>query len=83
MAVKPLRVLLFDVFGTLVDWRSSLIDIAETVAASADSGTTRRRFMLMHKPMLILSRNSPRFCNKNTRQRKDCDACRSGFHTRP
>ena len=36
MAVKPLRVLLFDVFGTLVDWRSSLIDIAETVAAGAD-----------------------------------------------
>jgi 2-haloacid dehalogenase len=31
--VGPLRVLLFDVFGTLVDWRSSLIDVAETVAA--------------------------------------------------
>ena len=28
-----MRVLLFDVFGTLVDWRSSLIGIAETVAA--------------------------------------------------
>jgi 2-haloacid dehalogenase len=27
------RVLLFDVFGTLVDWRSSLIGIAETAAA--------------------------------------------------
>jgi 2-haloacid dehalogenase len=27
-----MRVLLFDVFGTLVDWRSSLIDIAETAA---------------------------------------------------
>jgi 2-haloacid dehalogenase len=25
--VKPLRVLLFDVFGTVVDWRSSLIDL--------------------------------------------------------
>jgi 2-haloacid dehalogenase len=32
-AVKPPRVLLFDVFGTLVDWRSSLIEIAETSAA--------------------------------------------------
>jgi 2-haloacid dehalogenase len=32
-AVKPLRVLLFDVFGTLVDWRASLIDLAEAVAA--------------------------------------------------
>jgi 2-haloacid dehalogenase len=31
--VKPPRVLLFDVFGTLVDWRSSLIDIAESAAA--------------------------------------------------
>jgi 2-haloacid dehalogenase len=29
-AVQPMRVLLFDVFGTLVDWRSSLIGIAET-----------------------------------------------------
>jgi len=29
------RVLLFDVFGTLVDWRSSLIGIAETTAARA------------------------------------------------
>jgi 2-haloacid dehalogenase len=31
--VKPPRVLLFDVFGTLVDWRSSLIDVAEATAA--------------------------------------------------
>ena len=28
-----MRVLLFDVFGTLVDWRSSLIDLAEATAA--------------------------------------------------
>jgi 2-haloacid dehalogenase len=33
--VKPLRVLLFDVFGTLVDWRSSLIDLAEGLADGA------------------------------------------------
>lgn len=31
----PLRVLLFDVFGTLVDWRSSLIDLATANAARA------------------------------------------------
>jgi 2-haloacid dehalogenase len=31
--VKPPRVLLFDVFGTLVDWRSSLLNIAVTSAA--------------------------------------------------
>jgi 2-haloacid dehalogenase len=31
-----LRVLLFDVFGTVVDWRSSLIDIAESTAARSD-----------------------------------------------
>jgi 2-haloacid dehalogenase len=31
--VKPPRVLLFDVFGTLVDWRSSLLNIAVTTAA--------------------------------------------------
>jgi 2-haloacid dehalogenase len=30
--VKPPRVLLFDVFGTLVDWRASLIDRAEALA---------------------------------------------------
>src|SRR5215469_9716367 len=34
-AVKPMRVLLFDVFGTLVDWRASLIELAEATAASA------------------------------------------------
>lgn len=33
--MDPLRVLLFDVFGTLVDWRSSLIDIAAANAARA------------------------------------------------
>ena len=31
--MDSLRVLLFDVFGTLVDWRSSLIGIAEDIAA--------------------------------------------------
>lgn len=39
--MKPPRVLLFDVFGTLVDWRSSLIGIAQALAgppaARADS----------------------------------------------
>jgi 2-haloacid dehalogenase len=30
------RVLLFDVFGTVVDWRSSLIGIAEATAARSD-----------------------------------------------
>lgn len=30
-----MRVLLFDVFGTLVDWRSSLIELAETTVAGA------------------------------------------------
>ena len=33
--MKPPRVLLFDVFGTLVDWRSSLLNIAVTTAAAA------------------------------------------------
>jgi 2-haloacid dehalogenase len=33
--VERVRVLLFDVFGTLVDWRSSLIGIAETTADRA------------------------------------------------
>jgi 2-haloacid dehalogenase len=33
--VDTLRVLLFDVFGTLVDWRSSLIDLATASAARA------------------------------------------------
>jgi 2-haloacid dehalogenase len=33
--MKPLRVLLFDTFGTLVDWRASLIELAE-VAATRD-----------------------------------------------
>lgn len=31
--MKPPHVLLFDVFGTLVDWRASLIDLAEALAS--------------------------------------------------
>jgi len=31
-----MRALLFDVFGTLVDWRTSLIELAEDAAARAD-----------------------------------------------
>jgi 2-haloacid dehalogenase len=34
--MSPVRVLLFDIFGTVVDWRSSLIDIAEATGAQAD-----------------------------------------------
>jgi len=34
----PVRVLLFDVFGTLVDWRSSLIAIGEATGAAAGVG---------------------------------------------
>src|SRR5580704_17061484 len=34
--MSPLRVLLFDIFGTVVDWRSSLIDIAEATGAQGD-----------------------------------------------
>jgi 2-haloacid dehalogenase len=33
--VKPPRVLLFDVFGTLVDWRASLIELAAATARRA------------------------------------------------
>ena len=35
-AGQPVRVLLFDVFGTLVDWRASLIELAEATAARAE-----------------------------------------------
>lgn len=34
--MTELRVLLFDVFGTLVDWRSSLIEIAEAAGTRSD-----------------------------------------------
>ncbi len=39
-AVKPLRVLLFDVFGTLVDWRGSLIEVCRQTGqrAGVDAG---------------------------------------------
>jgi 2-haloacid dehalogenase len=38
VAVRPMRALLFDVFGTLVDWRTSLIDLA----TAATAGTSLR-----------------------------------------
>lgn len=36
-AVTPMRALLFDVFGTLVDWRASLIDLAAATAGGANT----------------------------------------------
>ncbi len=33
--MQPIRVLLVDVFGTLVDWRASLIELAEATASRA------------------------------------------------
>jgi 2-haloacid dehalogenase len=40
---SPPRVLLFDVFGTLVDWRSSLIELAEAAAARPGASHQRRQ----------------------------------------
>jgi 2-haloacid dehalogenase len=46
------RVLLFDVFGTLVDWRSSLIEIAESTSERADWAAVMDDWRRAYQPAL-------------------------------
>jgi 2-haloacid dehalogenase len=46
------RVLFFDVFGTLVDWRSSLIEIADSVSPGADWAPVMDDWRRAYQPAL-------------------------------
>ena len=47
-----MRVLFFDVFGTLVDWRSSLIEIAESLSPGADWAPVMDDWRRAYQPAL-------------------------------
>jgi 2-haloacid dehalogenase len=72
--VDPLRVLLFDVFGTLVDWRSSLIGIAENIAArehaEADWAAIVDDWRRAYQPALDEVRRGPAWRDLDSVQRE-------------
>lgn len=72
--MDPLRVLLFDVFGTLVDWRSSLIAIAEDIAArehaEADWAAIVDDWRRAYQPALDEVRRGPAWRDLDSVQRE-------------
>jgi 2-haloacid dehalogenase len=72
--VDSLRVLLFDVFGTLVDWRSSLIGIAEDIAArehaEADWAAIVDDWRRAYQPALDEIRRGPAWRDLDSVQRE-------------
>ena len=73
-AVEPVRVLLFDVFGTLVDWRSSLIGIAEAAAAragvEADWAAVVDDWRRAYQPAMDSARQDPAWWDLDALQRE-------------
>ena len=68
-----MRVLLFDVFGTLVDWRSSLIDIAETASVRADWPAVIDDWRRAYQPALDRVRRQPEWRDLDAVQRETLD----------
>src|SRR5215475_13371519 len=77
-----MRVLLFDVFGTLVDWRSSLIDIAEAAAArsgrAGDWAGVVDDWRRAYQPALDQARQEPAWRDLDTLQRGTLDTVLAG-----
>jgi 2-haloacid dehalogenase len=69
-----MRVLLFDVFGTLVDWRSSLIEIAEANVADgtgdADWAGIVDEWRAAYQPALDQARQEPNWRDLDALQRE-------------
>jgi len=68
-----MRVLLFDVFGTLVDWRSSLIDIARTTSVGADWPAVIDDWRRAYQPALERARRQPAWRDLDEVQRETLD----------
>jgi 2-haloacid dehalogenase len=67
------RVLLFDVFGTLVDWRSSLIDIARTTSVRADWPAVIDDWRRAYQPALDGARQETAWRDLDDVQRETLD----------
>jgi 2-haloacid dehalogenase len=73
--MKPMRVLLFDVFGTVVDWRSSLIGIAEATGAEGDWPAIVDDWRRAYQPALAKAREDSAWRDLDAVQRDTLDDC--------
>jgi len=73
--MSPLRVLLFDIFGTVVDWRSSLIDIAEATGAQGDWPAIIDDWRRAYQPALEKARQDSAWRDLDAVQRDTLDEC--------
>ena len=73
--MSPLRVLLFDIFGTVVDWRSSLIDIAEATGAEGDWPAVVDDWRRAYQPALEKARQDSAWRDLDAVQRDTLDEC--------
>lgn len=80
--MKPMRVLLFDVFGTVVDWRSSMIDIAEATGAEGDWPAIVDDWRRAYQPALEQVRQDPAWRDLDAVQRGTLDECLERHATR-
>ncbi len=73
--MSPVRVLLFDIFGTVVDWRSSLIDIAEATGVPADWPAIIDDWRRAYRPALEMARQDTAWRDLDAVQRDTLDQC--------
>src|SRR5580692_6545159 len=73
--MSPLRVLLFDIFGTVVDWRSSLIDIAEETGTQGDWPAIVDDWRRAYQPSLEKARQDSGWRDLDAVQRDTLDEC--------
>ena len=73
--MSPVRVLLFDIFGTVVDWRSSLIDIAEATGVRADWPAIVDDWRRAYQPALERVRQDASWRDLDAVQRDTLDEC--------
>ena len=73
--MSQLRVLLFDIFGTVVDWRSSLIDIAQATGVQADWPAVVDDWRRAYQPALEQVRQDSAWRDLDAVQRDTLDDC--------
>jgi 2-haloacid dehalogenase len=71
--MSPVRVLLFDIFGTVVDWRSSMIDIAEATGAEGDWPAIVDDWRRAYQPALQKVREDAAWRDLDAVQRRTLD----------
>ena len=80
--MKPMRVLLFDVFGTVVDWRSSLIAVAEATGVPGDWPAIVDDWRRAYQPALEAAREDSAWRDLDAVQRDTLNDCLERHATR-